>query len=125
MMGSMATEERAPAGFGCLSTIIGVVVLAAIVVLVFFVGIVVLGVVAALVVVGLLVFAVDRALLALSPKRRERRAEQQRTFVWRFGQAQSGAVIDTTAIDATAVDTTEDLDDGTSGLREPGQMGPE
>jgi hypothetical protein len=124
-MGSMANEERAPAGLGCLSTIVGVVILAAIVVLVFFVGIIVLGIVAALVVVGLLVFAVDRVLLALSPKRRERRAEQQRTFVWRFGQAQSGVVIDTTAIDTTAIDTTEGPDDGTSSQRGPEALGPE
>jgi len=116
----MATEERAPAGIGCLGMIIGGVVLAAIVVLIFFVGIVVLAVVAGLLVIGLVVYAVDRVLLALSPKHRERRAEQQRTFLGRFGPGPSGVVIDTTAID-----TTEGPDDGGSGPRGPDQLGPE
>ena len=114
----MATDERAPGGVGCLSMIIGVVVLAAIVVLIFFVGIIVLGVVAALLVIGLIVVAVDRVLLALSPKRRERRAEQ-RTSLWRFGQAPSGVVIDTAAID-----TTEGPQHGGPG-RGPNPLGPD
>jgi len=99
----MANEERPPAGPGCLSMIIGVVVLSAIVVLVFFVGFIALGVFAALLVIGLLVMAVDRVMLALSPKRRERRANRSGAFVWRFGQVQSGEVIDTTAIDKTEI----------------------
>ncbi len=113
----MATGERAPAGFGCLSMIIGTVVVAAIVVLVFFVGIIVVGVVAALVVLGLLVLAVDRVLLALSPKRRVRRAEQQRTFLGRFGPMPSGMVID-----ATAVETTEPPEAGETGRPGPGPL---
>jgi hypothetical protein len=95
----MANAQRAPGGVGCLSMIVGVVVLAAIVVLVFFVGLVALGILAAILVVGFVALAVDRLLLALSPKRRERRANQSRAFVWSFGQMQPGQVIDTTAID--------------------------
>jgi hypothetical protein len=115
MMDDMANEERAPAGFGCLSMIIGVLVLAAIVVLVLFVGFVALGIFAALLVIGLVVLAVDRVLLAVSPKRRQRRARQSGVFVWRFGQVSSGGVIDTTAID-----TTESSDD-----RSPEDQGPD
>jgi len=100
----MANEQRAPAGVGCLSTIVGVVVLAAIVALVFFVGVVVLVVVAGLLVLGFVVWAVDRVLLALSPKRRERRAAQERAFRWQFGQMQTGGIVDTTVIDATATE---------------------
>ncbi len=114
----MTTDERAPAGFGCLGMIVGAVVVAAIVVLAFFVGIIVLGIVAALLVVGLLVFAVDRVMLALSPKRRERRAAQNRAFVWRFGQVQSGEVIDT-----TATDTTGGFRDGGPGGEGPKELG--
>ena len=106
----MATEQRPPTGIGCLSTIVGVVVLAVIVVLVFLVGFIALGVVAALLVIGLLVLAVDRVLLALSPKRRERREAQGRAFAWRFGQVQRGEGIDTTVIDATVIDRTDDPD---------------
>jgi len=97
----MANEGRLPAGIGCLSTVIGSVVLAAIAVLVFFVGFIALGIFAALLVIGTVAVAVDRVVLALSPKRRERRATQNRAFVWRFGQGQSGEAIDTTAIDTT------------------------
>ncbi len=82
--------------------LIGVVALVAVVVLDFFVGFIALGVFAALSVVGLLVLAVDRVLLALSPKRRERRANQTGMFVWRFGQFSEGQVVDTKVIDATA-----------------------
>ena len=97
----MPTDERAPAGFGCLGMIVGALVVAAVVVLVVFVGVIALGILAALLVVGLLVFAVDRVLLALSPKRRERRAAQSRAFIWQFGQVRPDEVIDTTAIDTT------------------------
>jgi hypothetical protein len=120
MIGHMANEERPPAGIGCLSMVIGVVVLAVIVVLVFFVGFIALGIFAALLVIGLLVMAVDRVLLALSPKRRERRANQSRAFLWRFGQVQSGEVIDTTAID-----TTESLDNPRPIERGPDELRPE
>jgi high-affinity Fe2+/Pb2+ permease len=96
----MANEERPPTGIGCLSLIIGAVVLVAIAVLVFFVGLVALGILAAILVIGFVALAVDRVLLALSPKRRERRANQSRAFVWTFGQM-PGQVIDTTAIDSS------------------------
>jgi len=96
----MANAERPQNGIGCLSLIVGVVVLVAIVVLVFFVGLIALGILAAILVIGFVALAVDRVLLALSPKRRERRANQSRAFVWSFGQMQPGQVIDTTAIDA-------------------------
>jgi len=86
--------------------VVGVIVLAAVVVLVFFVGLVALGVLAAIVVVGLLVLAVDRVLLALSPRRRERRAAQSRAFIRQFGPARPDAASDTTVIDTTAIDTT-------------------
>jgi type IV secretory pathway VirB3-like protein len=120
MIGYMANEERPPTGFGCLSMIIGVVVLTALVVLVFFVGFVALGIVAALLVIGLLALAVDRVMLALSPKRRERRAHQSGVFVWRFGQVPSGEVIDTTAID-----TTESLDNPRPNEQGPDELRPE
>ena len=118
MISSVPNDARPPAGFGCLSTIIGVIVLAAIVVVVFFVGFIALGVFAALLVIGLLALAVDRVLLALSPKRRERRADQRRAFIWRFGQVQSGQVIDTTAIETTeGLDDPRPTDEGPDGLR--------
>jgi hypothetical protein len=98
----MTDESRAPAGIGCLSTVVGVLVLAGIAVLVFLVGFVVLAVVAGLALVGLVVWAIDRALLALSPARRERRAAQTQAFVWRFTQQPSGDVIDATAVDTSA-----------------------
>lgn len=97
----MADDTRAPAGIGCLGTLLGLVALAAIVVLVFFVGFLALAVVAALVVVGLVALAVDRVLLALSPKRRARREAQRRMSAWRFGTSVPGGVIDTTATDTT------------------------
>jgi hypothetical protein len=108
----MPNRERVPGGIGCLSTILGLVVLAGVVVLVFFVGFIVLAIVAAVVVVGLIAWAVDRLLLALSPKRRARRDAAQRAFIWRFGGmstdggpfggAMSGEIIDTTATEETA-----------------------
>ena len=107
----MANSARPPAGSGCLGTIVGVVVLAAIVVLGFFVGFIVLGVIAALLVVGLVAWAVDRVLLALSPKRRERRAAWSGVTVWRFGQAPPSGVVDATAIDSTATGTPDPPDD--------------
>jgi hypothetical protein len=50
-------------------------------------------------VVGLIVLAIDRLLLAISPKRRERRANLQRSFfIWGTGQqVRPGPIIDTTA----------------------------
>ncbi|MGD0881122.1 MAG: hypothetical protein ABSB09_06100 [Acidimicrobiales bacterium] len=120
MIGTMVNGGRAPSGMGCLSAIIGSVVLVVVVVLVFAIGFVVLGVVAALVVVGLLALAVDRVLLALSPKRRERRAGRRQAFAWTFGQPQTPDVID-----ATAVDTTEDWDGAEPDGRHPDDPGPE
>ncbi len=93
----MANGERSRAGLGCLSTLVGLFVVVVVIGLVFFVGFIALGVFAALLVIGLIVLAVDRVLLALSPKRRERRASQNAAFIWRFGQIRSGDVIDTTA----------------------------
>jgi type IV secretory pathway VirB3-like protein len=116
----MASQERPPVGLGCLSMVIGVVVLSAIVVLVFFVGFIALGIFAALLVIGLLVMAVDRVMLALSPRRRERRAKQNAVFLWRFGQVQSGEVIDTTAIE-----TTESLDNPRPNEPGPDDLRPE
>jgi hypothetical protein len=84
---------------GCLGSIIGLVVLVAIVVGAVFVGLIVLGVVAAVMVIALIVLAIDRLLLAISPSRRQRRADLQRSFmVWRTGQqVRPGPIIDTTA----------------------------
>ncbi len=48
---------------------------------------------------------VDRLLLALSPKRRQRRAERGAAFTWQFGRLSSGTIIDATATEATVVDT--------------------
>jgi type IV secretory pathway VirB3-like protein len=86
------SQNRRPAGIGCLGSIAGVIVIAAVIVAAIFAGLIILGIVAAIVVVGLLVLAIDRVSLALSPKRRARRADLQRSLFWR-----SGGVIDTTA----------------------------
>jgi hypothetical protein len=91
---------------GCLGTIVAVVLLVAVVATVVLVGFVSLGVVAALVLIGLVVLAVDRVALAFSPKRRARRADQRRIFIWRTGQSPSGQIIDASATDTTVVDTT-------------------
>ena len=81
---------------GCLGSLVGLVVVVAVVVAVVFAGLIVLAVVAALLVIGLVAFVIDRLLLALSPKRRERRANLQRSFmVW--GSAPPGPIIDSTA----------------------------
>jgi|HubBroStandDraft_4_1064222.scaffolds.fasta_scaffold864385_1 hypothetical protein len=88
----LASPDRRPAGFGCLGSIVGALVIAAVIVATIFAGLVILGIVAAVAVIGLLVLAIDRVALALSPKRRERRATLQRSLFWR-----SGGVIDTTA----------------------------
>jgi len=106
----MVDERPAPTGIGCLSTVIGVVVLVAVAVLVFFVGFIALAVVAGLLLLGFVVWAVDRVLLALSPKRRERRAAQERAFRWQFGQTADGRPFDTTVIDATATEETSQVD---------------
>jgi len=101
----MANGEGPRAGFGCLGALVGLAALVAVVVTVVFVGVIALGVVAALALIGLLVLAVDRVALALSPKRRQRRAEQQsRVFVWRSGFG-AGPVIDTTVIESTATES--------------------
>jgi len=133
----MANEQRPPAGIGCLSTVLGAVVLIGVVVLVFFVGFLALAVVAALVLVGLVVWGVDRLLLAVSPKRRARRDEAQRAFLWQFGRVQGGdagpfgpsgaagpfgppgEVIDTTATDAPTDPSADRAVDG-----DPDQLGP-
>jgi hypothetical protein len=107
----MANDPRPPPGFGCLSTIIGAVVLAAVVVLFFFVGLVALVVVAGILVLGLIVWAVDRVLLAVSPARRERRAGQSGVFVWPSGQFGTGQVIDTTATESPTSGDQPRLDD--------------
>ncbi len=112
MIGSMAMAERPRPGVGCLATVIGVLMLVAIVAAAIFVGVVVLGVIAAVLVVGLLVLAADRVMLALSPRRRERRAAQQRTFMWRSGLFPSGPVIETTATDATPTGDQRGLSEG-------------
>jgi O-antigen/teichoic acid export membrane protein len=79
--------------------LVGAIAMVAIVVAAAAVGLIVLGVLAALVVVGLVVLAVDRLLLKISPKRRERRANLQRSFfIWGTGiRGGGGPVIDTTA----------------------------
>ena len=93
----MATGGRSRAGLGCLSTLVGLVVVVAIVIAVVFVGFIVLGVFAALMAIGLVALVVDRVLLAVSPKRRERRVSQGGVFVWRFGPDRFGEVVDATA----------------------------
>ncbi len=78
---------------------VGLAIFVGMVLAAIFAGLIVLGIVAAVVVIGLIVLAVDRLLLAISPKRRERRANLTRSFVvWRTDQPTgSGPVIDTTA----------------------------
>ena len=96
----MTNGVRPRGGPGCLGLVVGTLVLAAVIALVL-----VLGVVAGLVVAGLVVLGVDRLLLALSPKRRQRRAERGAAFTWQFGRLSSGTVIDATATEATVADT--------------------
>ena len=93
----MAPGERT--GIGCVGSVVGVIVVVAVVVAAVFAGLIVLGIVAAVVVIGLVVVAIDRLLLAISPKRRERRANVQRSFmIWGSGlPAQQGPIIDSTA----------------------------
>ena len=88
-------ETRGRTGIG----LVGVIAVAAIVIAAAAVGLVVLGILAALVVIGLVVVAVDRLLLSISPKRRQRRANLQRSlFMWGTGgPVEGGPVIDTTA----------------------------
>lgn len=90
---------RGRTGIGCLGSILGGVVVVAVVVAAIFAGLIVLGIVAAVVIIGLVVLAIDRLLLALSPKRRERRADLQRSFmVWGSGTSERpGPIIDSTA----------------------------
>jgi hypothetical protein len=90
---------RGQRGIGCLASILGLVAVVAVAVAAVFAGLIVLGIFAALVVIGLVALAVDRLLLAISPKRRERRGKLQRSFiVWGTGRPpQSGPMIDTTA----------------------------
>jgi type IV secretory pathway VirB3-like protein len=92
-------EPRGRSGIGCLGSLLGMVIVVAVVVAVVFAGLIALGIVAAVVIVGLVVFAIDRLLLAISPKRRERRANLQRSFmVWGTGTSTGpGPVIDSTA----------------------------
>jgi hypothetical protein len=77
--------------FGCLGSILAVVILVAVVAGLVLLGVAILAVVAGLMIVGLLAVAVDRILLRLSPKRRERRAQRVRAMF------HGPDVIDTTA----------------------------
>jgi hypothetical protein len=125
----MPSQERVPAGIGCLISVVGLLVLAGVLVLVFFIGFIVLAVVAALIVVGLIVWAVDRLLLALSPKRRARREAAQRSVIWRFGGMSAGAgpfggTDPGEVIDTTATDTSADPIDPWSAGDDPDQLGP-
>jgi type IV secretory pathway VirB3-like protein len=115
----MGTGGRPGRGVGCLGTLVAFVVVAAIVVLVLTIGFIALVVFAALLVIGLIAVGVDRLLLALSPKRRQRRASRPRVYIWRSGQFGSGPV-DTTVIDTTATleephSPTEGPDESTPG----------
>lgn len=120
----MASGERPGAGVGCLGTLVAFAVVAVIVGLVLTIGLIALVVFAALLAVGLLAVGVDRLLLALSPKRRERRDSQQRIYVWRSGQFRSGPVIDTSVIDTTGTDTTATPDQHRSPTEGPDGSGP-
>ncbi len=80
-------EPRGRSGVGCLGSVTGVVALVGVVLAAVFAGLIVLGIVAAVVVIGLVALAVDRLLLAISPKRRERRAKLQRSFYLGNGKA--------------------------------------
>ncbi len=117
MTGPVSAGRRPGSSFGCLGTLMAFVVVTAIVVLALFVGFVALGIVAALLVIGLLALAVDRILLTLSPKRRERRrTRQSRVVIWRSGQFGPGEVIDTSVIDTTATE-------GRDPIEGPDQLG--
>lgn len=119
MIDPMVGGERPRAGIGCVGTLVGLLVLVAIVVTVIFVGVVALGILAALLVIGLLVLVVDRIALAVSPKRRERRANQQGMFIWRSGQIHPGHVVDSRVIDTTAT-----VDEPSSRETGPDETGP-
>jgi len=121
----MANDQRTPAGLGCLSTFVGVVVVAAFVVLFFFVGIVALVAVAGILVLGLVVWAVDRVLLAVSPARRERRAGRGGVFVWQSGPFGMGQVIDTTATESSTTWEHLPLDRTRPEETQPDDPGPE
>ena len=120
----MATGERPGAGVGCLGTLVALAVVVAIVALVLTIGFIALVVFAALLVIGLIAVGVDRLLLALSPKRRQRRASQPRMFIWSSGQFRSGPVVDTTVIDTTVVDTKATLDEAKSHTEGPDEPRP-
>lgn len=102
MTGAVAPGQRPNAGIGCFGTLLASVVVVAVVALALFVGFIGLVIVGGLLVIGLLAWAVDRVLLAVSPKRRERRSQQGGVFVWRAGQFGQVRVIDAEAIDTTA-----------------------
>jgi hypothetical protein len=96
---------RANTGIGCLGSLLGLVAFIAVVAAVIFVGAIALAVVGAVLVVGVVVLAIDRLLLAISPKRRARRATLQRSFmIWGPGSpgpsgasGASGPIIEATA----------------------------
>ena len=109
MITPMPPAQSPRAGIGCLGSLVGLLVLVAVVVTVAFVGVIALGVVAALVVIGLVVPAADRLALALSPKRRARRAEQAgraRVFVWRSGFDGTGPLIEATSTETIPTEST-------------------
>ncbi len=83
---------------GCLGSLVGLALLVAVVLAVAFVGLLVLAIVAAVVVAGFVVLAVDRLLLALSPRRRERRIVMHRTLFSGFSGPGAGEPV----IEATA-----------------------
>jgi hypothetical protein len=97
MPGAYGRGGRSGSGFGCLGALVATTVLVVVVVTVIFAGLIALAVFAALLIIGLFVLAVDRVALALSPKRRERRASQQWMYIRRSGQVRPGQVIDTAA----------------------------
>ena len=107
MRATMTTRGRSGIG------LLGAIAIAVILVAAAAVGLIVLAILAAFVVVGFVVLAIDRLLLAISPKRRERRANLQRSFfIWGAGQPVVGEPI---------IDTTARLEDRQSQRRQDGR----
>jgi Flp pilus assembly protein TadB len=91
-MARVYVNQQGRPGLGCLGSVLALAALVGVIVAAIFVGIFVLAIVAGVLIIGAIVMAIDRLMLALSPKRRQRRAHLQRSL---FGRP--GVVIDATA----------------------------
>ncbi len=81
------SQGRPGAGLGCLGSILSIVVVVAVVAAIVLGAIVILAITAAVIAIGLLAFAVNRLVMALTPRHRPRRTVL----------GPSGKIIDATA----------------------------